>query len=203
VRLLVSTRNPGKLAEIKAIFDLPVLVLSSALDVPGLPEVEEDGDTLEANAVKKAEVLARRTEQWTLADDTGLEVDALGGAPGVRSARYAGEDGNAVLNCIKLLSDLADTEDRRARFRTVIALADPSGDCRCVEGSCPGVITREARGDGGFGYDPLFQPDGFGVTFAEMDAGEKNRISHRARALVAAKEAWGEVLASGVDRWPD
>lgn len=202
MRLLVATRNPGKLAEIRAIVDLPGLELSSALDTPGLPEVEEDGDTLEANAFKKAAVLARHAGLWTLADDTGLEVEALGGDPGVRSARYAGEGGNAVLNCIKLLTELADAGDRSARFRTAIALSDPSGDARCVEGVCRGVITEEARGDGGFGYDPLFQPDGYDVTFAEMDAADKNRISHRAQALAAARQAWEEMLAASPLRWP-
>lgn len=202
MKLLVSTRNPGKLAEIKAIFDLPGFSLSSALDVSGFPDVEEDGDTLEANAVKKARALALHSGRWTLADDTGLEVSALGGAPGVRSARYAGEDGNAVLNCIKLLAELDSATDRSAQFRTVIALSDPSGECRCVEGACRGVITEEARGDAGFGYDPLFQPGGYHVTFAEMDVDEKNRISHRGRALAAARQAWEETLAADADRWP-
>jgi XTP/dITP diphosphohydrolase len=202
VRLLVSTRNPGKLAEIKAIFALPGLDLCSPLDVPGLPEVEEDGTTLEANAIKKATSLARVSGLWTLADDTGLEVDALDGAPGVWSARYAGEDGNAVLNCIKLLAELTDIADRSARFRTVIALADPAGACRCVEGSCYGVIMDEARGEAGFGYDPLFVPQGYTETFAEMDAAEKNRISHRGRALAAARDAWGELLGRDPVRWP-
>ena len=202
MNLLVSTRNPGKLAEIKAIFSLPGLSLSSALDEPGFPDVEEDGDTLEANAVKKARALALHSGRWTLADDTGLEVSALGGAPGVRSARYAGEEGNAVLNCIKLLAEHGSAAHRSAQFRTVIALSDPSGECRCLGGGCHGVITEQARGEAGFGYDPLFQPDGYDATFAEMDLGEKNRISHRARALAAAREAWEATLAAGADRWP-
>ena len=202
MRLLVSTHNPGKLAEIRAILGGPGLTLGSVFEIAGLPGVEEDGDTLEANAIKKAAVLAVHTGQWTLADDTGLEVEALGGAPGVRSARYAGEDGNAARNCAKLLAELAATAHRSARFRTVIALADPRGASRCVEGICPGVITREARGEAGFGYDPLFQPDGYSVTFAEMDTDMKNRISHRARALAAARQAWAEVLTADPDRWP-
>ena len=159
-------------------------------DFPDLPEVIEDGATFEDNAIKKAVTIARLTEMWTIADDTGLEVDALGGEPGVYSARYAGEPVSYEANNAKLLSALVGTKDRTARFRCVIALSSPSGDARTVEGRCEGSIIDALRGDGGFGYDPLFEPVGYGQTFAEMDIDEKNRISHRAVALQKARDEW-------------
>lgn len=194
MKLLVATRNPHKLAEVRAIFQSPRLELVGAADVPGVPEVVEDGDTLEANALKKAIEGHRATGLWTLADDSGVEIDALGGAPGVRSARYAGEPCDPAANNAKLLAELGDRPDRRARFRCVIALAGPGFEPRAVDGRCEGVIARAPRGAGGFGYDPLFIPDGFAGTFAELAPEEKNRISHRARALAAAWRAWGDLL---------
>ena len=201
MKLLIATKNRHKVEEIRAIFSHPALELVSALDVPNLPDVEEDGATLEANAVKKASTLAGVSGMWALADDTGLEVEALGGAPGVHSARYAGPEQSGPANCAKLLGALAGQENRRARFRTVIALSDPHGAARCVDGSCDGIITEAARGHEGFGYDPLFQPDGHDQTFAEMAPEAKNRISHRARALAAASEAWAGMLAAAPERW--
>ena len=196
MNILIATKNPGKLTELRALFQAPGLRLVSALDFPDLPDVEEDGDTLEANAVKKATACAKFTGLWSLADDTGLEVDALGGAPGVRSARYAGEDGNAARNREKLLKEMDGRENRTARFRTVIALCSPEGQTRTVDGICPGKIVHAPRGDMGFGYDSLFQPEGYEQTFAELDLEEKNRISHRGRALAKAREAWiAELLA--------
>ena len=203
MKLLIATRNPDKLKEIKACFQVPQLEVVSALEFPDLPEVEEDGDTLEANAIKKATILARETGLWSLADDTGLEVAALDGAPGVYSARYAGEDATYEDNCRKLLAALSGQGDRRAVFRSVIALCDPAGKAECVEGGCDGVITEEAHGENGFGYDPVFQPDGYPLTFAEMDATTKNRLSHRGKALQKARIAWEELLTSGPERWPE
>ncbi len=201
--LLISTRNPHKLDEIRACLAAAHPHLLSAFDLPDLPEVEEDGDTLEANAMKKASVLARAAGLWAIADDTGLEVEALGGAPGVYSARYAGPDATYADNCAKLLRALRDQEDRHARFRTVIALSDPHGECRWVEGVCEGDILHEARGDGGFGYDPLFRPAGHEETFAEMAAELKNNISHRGRALRKAAEAWSAILAQAPSSWAE
>ena len=123
-----------------------------------------------------------------MADDSGLEVDALGGAPGVYSARYAGEPCSYSNNNEKLLRELAGKSDRSARFRTVVALSDPAGNAETQEGACPGVIIEELRGTNGFGYDPLFVPDGYSETFAELDPEVKNRISHRARALHKAEK---------------
>ena len=182
MRIVLATRNPGKVAELRALLaDLPV-DLVSASEVEGAPEVDEDAPTLEGNAQKKAWALHAHTGLPALADDTGLEVDALGGAPGVHSARFAGPDADAEANRIRLLRDLAGADDRAARFRTVLAFAD-GGDVQFFEGICEGRITNVERGEGGFGYDALFQPEGETRTFAEMPAEAKNRISHRGRAL--------------------
>lgn len=194
MKLLIATQNPKKLREIKAILNVPGLELLSAIDIPNAPDVIEDGLTFQENATKKAVTLATCTGLWALADDSGLEVDALGGAPGVHSARYAGEPMKYSANNRKLLGALLGETNRRARFRCVLALSDPQGQIRLVEGACEGTITTSPRGRKGFGYDPLFVPDGFAATFAEMDPEEKNRISHRARALERARQEWGELL---------
>jgi XTP/dITP diphosphohydrolase len=196
MKLIIATRNKHKLQEIREIFRLPNLELVSALDFPEIEDVVEDGTTFEANAIKKAVTLARATGLWALADDSGLEVDALHGAPGVYSARYAGEPADYQANNRKLLKELEGATTRRARFRCVIALSDPAGATRTVEGRCEGSILHEARGDKGFGYDPLFVPEGYKQTFAEMDGPLKNSMSHRGRGLKAAEKAWGKLLAS-------
>lgn len=190
MRLLIATRNQHKLGEIRAILAPHDATCVGLDEFPDAPEVVENGDTFEANAILKATTLARFTGLWTLADDSGLEVDALGGAPGVRSARYAGEPSNDAANNRKLLTVLGHRSDRGARFRCAIALADPAGHVRTVSGTCPGVILTVPRGQEGFGYDPLFVPEGGDLTFAELDAATKNRISHRARALQQAVAAW-------------
>jgi len=194
MKLVIATRNIHKLDEIRGIFDFGGLEVASAFDFPEIPDVVEDRDTLEGNALKKAVEIAAATGLWAMADDSGLEVEALNGAPGVYSARYAGEHCSYADNNAKLLRVLAGKENRAARFRTVIALSDPEGHAQTVEGECAGVIIEELRGTNGFGYDPLFIPDGYTQTFAELDAGEKNRISHRARALHKAYEAWSELF---------
>jgi len=194
MKLLIATRNPDKLREIRAVFDLPGLTIVSALDYPDIPDVEEDGATLDENAVKKAVTLAQATGCTALADDTGLEVDALDGAPGVYSARFAGLQASYAENVEKLLTDLDGVTDRNARFRCVIALADPEGLVGTVEGRCKGLITESRRGEGGFGYDPVFVPEGHTHTFSEMSSDEKNTLSHRGRALEAAKIAWASKL---------
>lgn len=194
--LLLATRNRHKLDEIRAILGGPGVVWKSALDFPHLPDVVEDGATFEANAEKKARALAAATGCWALADDSGLEVGALGGAPGVFSARYAGEPTNHAANNAKLLQDLRGVTNRTARFRCVLALASPDGRVRFAEGRCQGRIIEALRGAQGFGYDPLFVPDGFDQTFAEMPADQKNTISHRARALAAARATWIELTRS-------
>jgi XTP/dITP diphosphohydrolase len=202
MKVLLASRNPDKLREIKEILDLPGLDLVSALDVEGLHDVVEDGSSLEENAAKKARESAQATGLWSLADDTGLEVDALGGAPGVYSSRFAGEQASYVENCRKLLRDMPPEAPRSARFRTVVALSSPSGIVRTVDGLCEGVIIDAPRGDGGFGYDPLFVPEGFSETFAELDPEAKNAVSHRGRAFRKAREAWGGMLAGSPGEWP-
>ncbi len=201
MKLLIATRNAHKLEEIKAILNVPSLEITSALDFPDIPDVEEDGNTFEANALKKALTLALRTRTWALADDSGLEVDALDGQPGVYSARFAGEPVDYEANNRKLLSMLEGAEKRTARFRCVMALADPNGKAQIVEGSCEGHITDALRGREGFGYDPVFIPDGFDKTFAEMEPMQKNRLSHRGRALEAVRDQWDFVLQGEATEW--
>lgn len=194
MRLILATHNPGKVAELDARLSGLGVEPISASGVVGAPEVEEDRDTLHGNAEKKALALYDHTGEPSLADDTGLEVDALDGAPGVRSARYAGPEADDAANRQRLLAALGDTSERTARFRTVLAYADASG-VRHFDGVCEGTITHEESGDGGFGYDSIFVPaSGDGRTFAQMTADEKNRISHRGRAL----DLFAAWLADGV-----
>lgn len=181
-RLVIASKNHDKIAEIEAVLTTAGLAGSV---VRGLdwPEVEETGDSLEENALLKARTVARVTGLPALGDDTGLEVAALDGRPGVHTARYAGESATYVENYTKLLRDLRDVEDRKARFRTVVALAFPDGSEVISSGQIDGEIAREPRGESGFGYDPVFEVEG--RTFSEMSDGEKNEMSHRARALRA------------------
>ena len=202
MKILIASRNAHKIQEIREIFDLPGVEWVSTAAFPELAEVVEDGDTFEANALKKATELARATGLWALADDSGLEVAALGNAPGVYSARYAGEPCNHANNNAKLLRELAGKPDRSARFRCVAALSDPTGRAETVSGSCPGRIVAALRGTQGFGYDPLFVPDGYEATFAEMGNEQKNTLSHRGRALALAKEKWGALIAANALGFP-
>lgn len=196
MKILIASRNAHKIAEIREIFSLPCVTWVSTDDIPGLPEVEETGETFEDNAILKASTLAKAADIWALADDSGLEVAALGNAPGVHSARYAGEPCDHAKNNAKLLRELAGVADRTARFRCVAALSDPTGVTRTVSGACPGRIIEELRGTAGFGYDPLFIPDGYDQTFAELGPAVKNAISHRGRAMALAREQWAPLLAT-------
>ena len=197
MKLLIATRNRHKLQEIKAILGAPNLQLMDLHSLPQAPVVEEDGETFEDNAIRKARELATATGFWTLADDSGLVVEALNGEPGVRSARYAGEPSSDSANNRKLLAKMAGMNNRRAKFVCAIALSDPRGRTWTVSGECRGRLIGEERGNLGFGYDPLFMPDGYGQTFGELQADTKNKISHRAAALRQAKAAWASILASG------
>ncbi len=194
LKIVLATRNPGKVAEMRTLLaNLPVELLSAA-DVADAPDVDEDAPTLEGNAAKKARALHAHTGLPALADDTGLAVDALGGRPGVHAARYAGPEADAAANRALLLRELAGHPDRAARFRTVVAFAE--GDAlRYFEGVCPGRILDEERGAGGFGYDALFVPEGHTRTFAELSPHEKNAVSHRGRALRAFAAYLAERLA--------
>lgn len=183
--ILLATRNPDKVRELTALLgDLRIRIRTMA-DFPTAPEVEEDGATCEANALKKAREIASATGIPSVADDTGLEVDALGGRPGVFAARYAGEGATYEDNCRKLLKELNGVPPARrtARFVTVAALAMPNGHCRTATGTLVGVIAEGCAGSQGFGYDPVFFVPELGRTLAELTAEEKNRISHRAKAF--------------------
>lgn len=184
--IVMASHNQHKIKEIEAItkkFGMPVI----SRDEAGVPPVEiiEDGETFEENSFKKANEIMKLCGRITLADDSGLEVDYLDGAPGVYSARFAGEDGNDAKNNGKLLKllDGAAPEARTARFVSVITMVYPDGTVLTARGECPGRILEAPAGENGFGYDPLFVPDGCDVTFAQLGAEEKNRISHRAKAL--------------------
>jgi XTP/dITP diphosphohydrolase len=190
--VLVSTRNAHKLVEIRQILG-PSFELLDLSSIPALGEVEETGTTFEENAALKALAASAHFDGWVLADDSGLEVDALGGAPGVRSARFSGEGATDVTNRALLLEKLTavPADQRSARFRCVIALARGGEVLAHFSGAVEGVIIQSEQGAGGFGYDPLFVPEGFGETFAELGAETKNRLSHRGRAL------------AGLKSWPD
>jgi XTP/dITP diphosphohydrolase len=183
-RLLIATSNQGKLREFRSLVPEGVVLVS--LSDLRLASPEETGSTFAENAILKASAAASASGLLTLADDSGLEVEALGGAPGVYSARYAGEPVSDRRNCEKLLRDLASEPDgaRAARFRCVVAIADRTGFLAQAEGVCEGKIGHEPRGDNGFGYDPIFVlPDG--RTMAQLSSDEKNQTSHRAKALAA------------------
>lgn len=188
-KLLIATHNPGKIREFSAIFaDLPVEYLTLT-DVGMTEEIPETGDSYAANALLKAIAACRAAGLLTLADDSGLEVDALGGRPGLYAARYAGPNATNADRWAKLLAELGETPqaERTARFRCAIALAHPSGETQVVEGVCQGQIAFAPAGTGGFGYDPLFYMPEYGYTMAELDEAIKNQVSHRARAAQKAR----------------
>ncbi len=190
-RLLIGTGNPGKLIEIESILGELPFEFHSLNEFRDVPTASESGKSYVENAIAKARYYANTTGFCTLADDSGLEVEALGAAPGVFSARYAGEGASDHDRRELLLAELFQTDDdeRAARFVCVVAIAGPNGELmKTSEGICRGTISRIAKGYGGFGYDPLFVPNGYAQTFAELPESVKNRISHRARALVACKD---------------
>jgi XTP/dITP diphosphohydrolase len=209
--LVLATHNRGKLDELRHLLEGTGIAVLSLSDVSKKEiTIVEDGETFEANAVKKARAVAAATMMLTLADDSGLEVDILGGAPGVRSARFAGERATDAENNAALLAAIDQLEtdptgittaranDYKARFRCVLALIDPflkDGEPFVVEGTCEGRITRMPRGSGGFGYDPLFLVEGTEKTMAELSELEKNRISHRARATDKLKLVLEKAIA--------
>lgn len=195
-KILIATGNQGKVKEIRDLVkDVPIVFLSLS-DIGDAPEVIEDGLTFEENALKKARTLAVATGLVTLADDSGLCLDALDGRPGVHSARYAGEDASDAEKCARILQEMENVSEhnRSARFVCVMALVTPEGEEMMFRGSCEGTITREPRGTGGFGYDPIFYFEEAGCTFAEMDRQSKNQVSHRGRALRAFARFLQEVM---------
>ncbi|MBU5256136.1 XTP/dITP diphosphatase [Tissierella praeacuta] len=196
-KLVLSTGNQHKVEEIKNILEGLSIEVVSKKDV-GLGELDvvEDGYTLEENSLKKAKALAEKLDYMILADDSGLFVDILNGEPGVYSSRYAGEEGNDVKNNDKLLHELKDMplNKRTAKFKTVIVLITENKEIIVVSGECAGKIGFELKGKNGFGYDPLFIPEGYNETFAELGEEVKNKISHRAKALENLKEALKNIL---------
>lgn len=187
-KIVLATRNKHKILEIKTILaDLPVELLTLN-DFPGVPELREDGDTFQENSLQKAQAVCEQTHLPALADDSGLEVFYLNGRPGVISARYAGLKATDEENNRKLLGEMRGVAPRRrkAQFRAVLTLID-GNHIDVTEGVCPGSLAEFPRGSNGFGYDPIFIPDGFTRTYAELTAEEKNRISHRSRALAAMR----------------
>jgi XTP/dITP diphosphohydrolase len=195
--IIAATQNKNKLEELRNIFtdsDIEIISIKEA----GLDhiDVEEDQDTFEGNSMKKAEEIMKISGKPTIADDSGLEVDALGGRPGVYSARYAGEEARDQENNKKLLEELAHVKNRKAKFVSVISMALPDGKRLSVRGECSGKIAFEEKGQGGFGYDPLFIVEGYDQTFSELGNELKNKISHRARACEKFKEAFIKLIGA-------
>jgi XTP/dITP diphosphohydrolase len=193
-RIVLASRNQGKIKEIQEMLADLGIDLLSLNDYPGIPEIVEDGKSFLENAVKKARAVAEATGEVALADDSGLEVDVLGGAPGIYSARYAGKDADDRQNFRKLLSDLKGIafENRGAAFRCTLVLYPADGRYETFEGRWEGMIAEKPLGQGGFGYDPVFFLPDLGVTVAELSPEVKNRISHRAQAIAKLKEKFGK-----------
>lgn len=201
-KIVLSTGNKNKVYEIKDILnDLPIEVFSKADINLAHIDIIEDGATLKENSIKKAEGLSAYTKYMLMADDSGLFVDALNGEPGIYSNRYAGEEGNDEANNIKLLKELENIEPskRLAKFLTVITLITEDKEIITINGELLGSIAFEAAGDKGFGYDPIFIPEGYDQTFAQLGQELKNRISHRARALEEMKKVLTKLLEDGID----
>ncbi|MGM0652240.1 MAG: XTP/dITP diphosphatase [Bacillota bacterium] len=195
--IILATGNLHKVEEMKAVLEGLTFKIVSLKDYPEVNMPEEDRSTFAGNAAKKAEVVSQATGEIALADDSGLEVEALSGRPGVLSARYAGVNSNDEANNDLLLRELKDVppEKRRAKFTCAIAVAVPGDQTYIVEESCSGLIINELRGSGGFGYDPLFYYEPAGLTFAEMTAEEKNKISHRGKALRCMRDLMGKIFS--------
>ena len=192
--LVLATRNEGKIAEFKTLFSGFPIEMKSLNDFGPIPDVVEDGKTFEDNAYKKAHFTAKVLGFPALADDSGLVVEALGGQPGVFSARYAGEGAGDEANILKLLKAMEGVSDRRAVFECVIAIAVPRGPALVYSGRCEGEIARDRTGKNGFGYDPVFLYQPLGKTFAEMSQEEKNRVSHRGKAMTKLLDEFDKVL---------
>lgn len=192
--LVLATSNANKIKEFREILGDTKVDIKSLADFGPLPEAVEDGETFEENAYKKAVHAAKILGLPAIADDSGLVVEELGGAPGVHSARYAGEEATDEDNCTKLLKEMDGLSNRKAKFVCTLSIAVPSGPALTYEGECEGVLLTEKRGNSGFGYDPLFYFEEFGKTFAELDMQEKNRVSHRGKALAEFKDELPKVL---------
>lgn len=192
--LVLATNNQGKKKEIKSLLQGYPVTIMTLDDFGPIPEIVEDGETFDDNAYKKASMTARYLGFPAMADDSGLVVDALDGRPGVYSARYSGEDADDEKNIEKLLGEMDGVDNRKARFKCVISIAVPTGPALTYEAECEGEITTEPKGDGGFGYDPVFYYPEFDKTFAEIPMEEKSKISHRGKALQEVQKEFDQVL---------
>ncbi|WP_199425637.1 XTP/dITP diphosphatase [Thermaerobacillus caldiproteolyticus] len=194
--VIIATKNAGKAKEFQTLLAKKGVEVKSLLDFPHCPDVEETGHTFAENAILKAETMAEYFHTMVIADDSGLSIDALGGRPGVYSARYAGEEKDDQANIAKVLEELKEVplEKRTARFHCALAVAMPHRRTVVVEGTCEGYITEESRGENGFGYDPIFYVPQKGKTMAELTKEEKNEISHRANALAKLEKQWNEII---------
>ncbi len=202
ITLVMATRNNGKTDEIRQLLDDYPIIIKNLDDFGPIPEVEEDGDTFDENAYKKASFTARILGYPALADDSGLVVEALDGAPGVHSARYAGADATDTDRCNKLLMAMKGQANRTAAFECVISIAVPTGLALTYEGRCEGLISQAPAGTGGFGYDPVFYNPALKKTFAQMTPVEKNTISHRGRAFQELKTEFDKVLVWIIQNMP-
>jgi XTP/dITP diphosphohydrolase len=194
IPLILATRNPGKIKEFEVLLEGFDVDLRSLNDFGPIPPIEEDGETFDDNAYKKAHLTARYLGFPALADDSGLAVEALDGRPGVNSARYAGENASDEENIRKLLSRMEAVEDRKAAFICFLSIAVPSGPALTYEGRCEGIITLKPEGENGFGYDPVFYYPPLEKTFAQLRPEEKNRVSHRGKALAELRSEFDKVL---------
>ncbi len=194
ISVVIATRNKGKISEIRALLKNFPVNIKSLDDFGPIPEVEEDGSTFDENAYKKASFTARVLGLPALADDSGLVVDALEGAPGILSARYAGKSATDEQRCEKLLKEMEGISDRKAAFECVISLAVPTGPALTYEATCSGIIAEEPAGRNGFGYDPVFYYPPLNKTFAELSMEEKGRVSHRGKALNELQEEFDKAL---------
>lgn len=194
ITLVIATRNTGKTSEIRDLLKGFPINIKNLDDFGPIPEVEEDGNTFDENAYKKASFAARILGLPALADDSGLLVEALGGAPGIHSARYAGENATDEQRRAKLLQEMEEKTDRRAAFECVISIAVPTGPALTYEARCEGLITREPAGSNGFGYDPIFYYPPLKKTFAELTMQEKSHVSHRGKALRELRDEFDKVL---------
>jgi XTP/dITP diphosphohydrolase len=194
VTLVIATRNKGKTSEIKSLLSGFPVIIRNLDDFGPIPEVKEDGETFDDNAYKKAGFAAKILGFPALADDSGLVVEALDGAPGVHSARYAGENATDEERCLKLLNEMKGKTNRTAAFECVVSIAVPSGAALTYEARCEGLIAENLRGANGFGYDPIFLYPPFKKTFAELTQEEKNRVSHRGKAFKELKNEFDKIL---------
>ncbi|MEA3429540.1 MAG: XTP/dITP diphosphatase [Thermodesulfobacteriota bacterium] len=194
ITMVIATRNKGKTSEIRDLLKGFPVNIKNLDDFGPIPEVEEDGNTFDENAYKKASFTARALGLPALADDSGLLVEALGGVPGIHSARYAGENATDEQRYAKLLQEMKEKTDRRAAFECVISIAVPTGDALTYKARCEGLIAREPAGSNGFGYDPIFYYPPLKKTFAELTMQEKSHVSHRGKALRKLRDEFDKVL---------